>query len=124
MNINEKNKAQLSLQKRKFRIRKKIKGTKDRPRVSVYRSLKHIYVQAIDDTSLNTLASCSTLCKEIQEKLKDKTKTEQAFIVGMHLGEKLSKIGIKKIVFDRNGRKYTGRISALAKGLRDSNIEF
>lgn len=124
MNINEKNRPNLLLQKRKFRIRKKIKGTKDIPRVSVYRSLKHIYAQAIDDTSSHTLASCSTLCKEIQEKLKNKNKTEQSIIVGMHLGEKLSKIGIKKIVFDRNGRKYTGRIAALAKGLRNSNIEF
>lgn len=124
MNINEKIKPKLLLQKRKFIVRKKIKGTKDRPRISVYRSLKHIYAQAIDDISGHTLASCSTLCKEIKEKIKNKTKTEQSLIIGIHLAEKLSKLGIKKIIFDRNGRKYTGRIAALAKGLRDAGIEF
>ncbi|MEN3013308.1 MAG: 50S ribosomal protein L18 [Endomicrobiia bacterium] len=124
MNINEAIIPKIRLQRRKFIIRKKIFGTKERPRLSVYRSLKHIYAQAIDDENGHTLCSCSTLCPEIRENLKDKTKTEKAEIVGLHLAEKLIKLGIKKIVFDRNGRKYIGRIKALADGLRKKGLEF
>ncbi len=124
MNLSEKEKPKIRLIKRKLAIRKKIFGTKDRPRVSVYRSLKHIYAQAIDDTIGHTLASCSTLCKEIRDKLKGKTKSEQAELVGIHLAQKLLSLGIKKIVFDRNGRKYIGRIKSLADGLRKEGIEF
>ncbi len=124
MNLWEKIVPKVRLEKRKLRIRKKIFGTKDRPRVSVYRSLKHIYAQAIDDEAAHTLAACSTLCKEIRSSLKGKTKSEQAFIVGQHLAEKLKSLGIKKIVFDRNGRKYIGRIQRLAEGLRQGGIEF
>lgn len=124
MNRNEHEKPKLLLLKRKLRIRKKILGTKERPRVSVYRSLKHIYAQAIDDEAGHTLASCSTLCKDIKNKIKEKTKTEQAKVVGLHLSEKLLSLGIKKIVFDRNGRKYIGRIQALAEGLREGGIQF
>lgn len=124
MNISEKTLPKIRLLKRKYRVRKKIFGTKEKPRVSVYRSLKHIYAQAIDDTVGHTLASCSTLCKEIREQLKDKSKSEQAEIVGLHLAQKLLSKGIKKIVFDRNGRKYIGRIKMLAEGLRKGGIEF
>ena len=124
MNLWEKISPKVRLEKRKLRIRKKIFGTKDRPRVSVYRSLKHIYAQAIDDETAHTLAACSTLCKAIRDSLKGKTKSEQAFIVGQHLAEKLKSLGIKKIVFDRNGRKYIGRIQRLAEGLRQGGIEF
>lgn len=124
MNISEKIMPKVRLLRRKLHIRKRIFGTKDKPRVSVYRSLKHIYAQAIDDTVGHTLASCSTLCKDIRDTLKGKTKSEQAEIVGKHLAEKLLSLGIKKIVFDRNGRKYIGRIKALADGLRKAGIEF
>ncbi|MCS7231122.1 MAG: 50S ribosomal protein L18 [Elusimicrobiota bacterium] len=124
MNIREAILPKIRLQRRKLSIRKKIFGTKERPRVSVYRSLKHIYAQAIDDERGHTIASCSTLCKQIRQQLENKTKTEKAKIVGIHLGEKLTKLGIKKIVFDRNGRKYIGRIQALAEGLRSVGIEF
>ncbi|MCX7941406.1 MAG: 50S ribosomal protein L18 [Endomicrobia bacterium] len=124
MNISEKIMPKKRLLRRKFSIRKKIFGTKDKPRVSVYKSLKHIYAQAIDDVQGHTLASCSTLCKEIRRQLDGKKKTEQSKIVGLHLAGKLKSIGIKKIVFDRNGRKYIGRIKALAEGLREGGIEF
>ncbi|MCX7716110.1 MAG: 50S ribosomal protein L18 [Endomicrobia bacterium] len=124
MNLSEKELVKIRLQRRKFIQRKKIFGTAARPRVSVYRSLKHIYAQAIDDTRGHTLASCSTLCKVIRDQLKNKNKTEQAEIVGKHLAENLLSLGIKKIVFDRNGRKYIGRIKALADGLRKQGIEF
>ncbi len=124
MNLNEKIMPKIRLQRRKLRIAKKIRGSKDRPRVSVYRSLKHIYAQAIDDEAAHTLAACSTLCKDIRDNLAGKTKSEQAYLVGLHLAEKLKSIGIKKIVFDRNGRKYIGRIQKLAEGLREGGIEF
>jgi len=124
MNLWEKIAPKIRLQRRKLRIAKKIFGTKEKPRVSVYRSLKHIYAQAIDDESQVTLAACSTLCKSIRESLKGKTKSEQAYIVGQHLAEKLKAIGITKIVFDRNGKKYIGRIQRLAEGLREGGIEF
>ncbi len=124
MNLREILLPKKRLLRRKIRIRKKISGTPERPRVSVYRSLKHIYAQAIDDTKAHTIASCSTLCKEIAEQLKSKKKSEQARIVGEHLAQKLLSLGIKKIVFDRNGRKYGGRIKSLADGLRAGGIEF
>jgi large subunit ribosomal protein L18 len=124
MNLKEKIMPKIRLQTRQLRISKKIYGTKDKPRVSVYRSLKHIYAQAIDDESSTTLAACSTLCKDIRNNLKEKKKSEQSFLVGMHLAEKLKSIGIKKVVFDRNGRKYIGRIQKLAEGLRKGGIEF
>ena len=124
MNLKEKIMPKIRLQRRKFCISKKIYGTKDKPRVSVYRSLKHIYAQAIDDESAVTLAACSTLCKDIRNDLKDKNKSEQAYLVGLHLAERLKSIGVKKIVFERNGKKYIGRIEKLAEGLRKGGIEF
>jgi large subunit ribosomal protein L18 len=124
MNLKEKITPKIRLQRRKFSISKKVFGTKDKPRVSVYRSLKHIYAQAIDDEASVTLAACSTLCKDIRNNLKGKKKSEQSYLVGLHLAEKLKAIGIKKIIFDRNGRKYIGRIQQLAEGLRKGGIEF
>ncbi len=124
MSNSEKILAKLRLQRRKLSIRKKIFGTKEKPRVSVYRSLKHIYAQAIDDETGHVLASCSTLCKEIRDQIKGKTKSQQAEIVGLHLADKLKSLNIRKIVFDRNGRKYIGRIQSLADGLRKGGIEF
>ncbi len=124
MSSSEKLLAKLRLERRKLSVRKKIFGTKDKPRVSVYRSLKHIYAQAIDDEKGHTLASCSTLCKGIRKQLENKNKTQQAEIVGLHLAEKLKALNIDKIVFDRGGRKYIGRIKSLADGLRKGGIEF
>ncbi len=124
MNIREAEAPRKRLLRRKLRVRKKIFGTKERPRLSVYRSLKHIYAQVINDEIGHTLTSCSTLCKGIRDTLKGKTKTEQAKIVGKHLAEKMLSLGIDKIVFDRGGRKYAGRIKALAEALREGGIKF
>lgn len=124
MSLSEEKISKVRLKKRVLRIRKKIFGTKDVPRLAVYRSLKHTYAQVINDESAHTLASCSTLCKEIREELKNKTKTEQAKIVGEHLAKKLNELKIKNVVFDRRGRKYIGRIKSLAEAVRSGGIKF
>ncbi|MCX7956634.1 MAG: 50S ribosomal protein L18 [Endomicrobia bacterium] len=124
MNKNETIQPKIRLYKRKFNIRKEVFGTKEKPRLSVYKSLKHIYAQAIDDEKGNTIVGYSTLTKDIREKIIGKTKTEQAKVVGETIGKKLLELGINKIVFDRNGRKYIGRIKALADGIRSVGIKF
>lgn len=117
---------QVALLRRKYIIRKKIFGLPDRLRLTVHRSLKHIYAQAIDDTTSRTIAAASTLSKEVKDKLgnNSKTKTEKAKLVGELLGKKLLQIGIQKVVFDRAGRKYHGRIKALADGVKIAGVKF
>jgi large subunit ribosomal protein L18 len=109
---------------RKKRVRVKIRGTADRPRLSVYRSLKHIYVQAIDDIVGATIASCSTLDKEFREKISGGTKKEKAYEVGKLIAQRLLAKGIEKVVFDRSGYKYHGRLKALAEGARENGLKF
>lgn len=104
---------------RKQHIRKIIKGTEERPRLSVFRSLKNIYIQAINDNVGKTIASLNSLSDGIS---KNGTKSEIAYNIGKIFGDLLIKNGIKKAVFDRNGLKYTGRIALLAKGIRDSGL--
>lgn len=111
-------------QKRHLRVRKKISGTQQLPRLNVYRSSTHIYAQIINDETSRTLLSASTLTKEIADKLKDKTKTQQAAVVGEQLGKMAKKKGIKTVVFDRGGYIYTGRVQALAEGARKAGLEF
>jgi len=118
-----KNKKLLTRHRRHRRVRKKVFGTSERPRVAVYKSLRQIYVQIIDDTKGITLLSASTLNKELKDKVKNKSKTEQAKEVGVYLGKLAKKEGIKKLSFDRGGFKYHGRIKALAEGIRESGIE-
>jgi large subunit ribosomal protein L18 len=110
---------------RKMRIRKKISGTPKSPRLCVYRSLKHIYAQVIDDTDDNTLVSASTLQPEffIQNK-EDIKRTEQAFLVGEILAKRCRNKNITKVCFDRNGFKYHGRVKALAQGARKGGLNF
>jgi len=103
---------------------KKIRGNSERPRLKVFRSLKHIYAQIIDDTKFHTLVSASTLSKEIKDKLSGKTKTQKAELVGELLGKKAIDMGIKRIIFDRGKYKYHGRIKALADSLRKAGMEF
>jgi len=111
--------------RRKLRVRKKIFGTSQRPRLTVYRSLKHIYCQIINDEIGHTLVACSTLDKEVRSLLKEgMKKTEQAKIVGMVLAEKALKLGIEKVAFDRNGYLYHGRVKALADGAREKGLKF
>jgi len=112
-------------QRRRWRVRKKIVGTAGRPRLSVYRSLKGIYAQLIDDHQGRTLVSASNLSPEIKSKLDGKeTKVEIGKRVGFLLAKKANQMGVKKVVFDRGGYLYHGRIKALAEGAREGGMEF
>ena len=109
--------------KRKRRVRKKIEGMVNKPRLSVFRSSKHIYVQAIDDINGNTISSSSSLDKKIKKNVNFK-KMKIAYMVGLLMGDKLKKLGIELAVFDRNGFKYKGRIIQIANGIRRSGLIF
>jgi len=111
-------------ERRKLRIRRKISGTAERPRLSVFRSLKHIYAQVVDDVAGKTLAHCSTLSKDVKGPADEKTKSDAATLVGETIAAQLKAKGITKIVFDRNGYLYHGRIKALAEGARKGGLEF
>ncbi|CUU01178.1 LSU ribosomal protein L18P [Candidatus Thermokryptus mobilis] len=118
-------KKKIRREKIRKRVRSKIFGTPERPRLSVYRSLKHIYAQIIDDTKGHTLVAMSSLSKEIRDKVKEvKTKTEVSRIVGLALAKKALEKGITKVVFDRNGYKYHGRVKALAEAAREGGLIF
>jgi large subunit ribosomal protein L18 len=112
------------LKRRHARVRKKISGTSDRPRLSVFRSLNHIYAQVVDDGLGRTLVSASTLDAEIKGELAGKTKVEQAALVGNLIAKRAQNKGINNIVFDRGGCKYHGRMKALADGARESGLRF
>ncbi len=110
--------------RKKIRIRKKISGTSEKPRLSVYKSLNHMYAQLIDDTAGVTLVAASTLSKEIAEELKKANgKTEKSKIVGKLLAQKAVEKGINKAVFDRNIYRYHGRVKAVAEGAREGGIK-
>lgn len=110
--------------KRHQRVRSKISGTAETPRMNVYRSLSHIYVQIIDDVAGITLVSCSTKEKAVAESVKEKTKKEQSKFVGEQVAKKALEKGITKVVFDRGGYLYTGRVSAVADGARAAGLKF
>lgn len=114
-------------QKRKERhysIRNKVVGTPDRPRLNIFKSSKHIYAQVIDDATGTTLASASTLDKELLGQVAELTKSEAAKLVGKTVGERAKKNGINAVVFDRGGYLYHGRVQLLADGARESGLEF
>ncbi|MCR9010986.1 50S ribosomal protein L18 [Gabonibacter chumensis] len=106
----------------KRRIRKVVFGTAERPRMTVFRSNAQISVQLIDDNAAKTLASASSLCKEIAEK--KITKIEQAQLLGAMIAEKAKAAGIENVVFDRNGYLYHGRVKALADAARNGGLNF
>lgn len=110
--------------RRHLRVRKKLQVDKDRPRLSVFRSLKHIYAQIIDDTVGHTLAASSTLDPEVRDQIAGLKKSEQAKMVGEVLAQRAKARGIKKVVFDRGGYKYHGRVRSLAEGARAGGLEF
>ncbi len=118
------NKKELGRLKRHGRIRKKLFGTPERPRLSVHRSLNHLHVQVVDDTKSSTLLSFSTLQKDFLKSAPRSGKVTQSAKLGELLGVKLKEKGIQKISFDRGGYKYHGRIKALADGLRQAAIQF
>jgi len=115
-------KTTLKRNKIKKRIRKIVFGTKDQPRLTVFRSNKEIYAQIIDDSSSKTIASASSKDKDL--KLKTSNKTEVSKIVGDSIGKKAIKAGIKKVSFDRNGYLYHGRVKSLADGAREAGLNF
>ncbi len=110
--------------KRKKRIRKNIFGHLDRPRLSVFRSSKHIYAQIIDDTAGTTLASASTLDREFKEDKVEGKKVDIAKAVGNLIGKRALDKGITKVVLDRNGYLYHGRIKSLSDGAREAGLNF
>ena len=111
--------------KKKIRIRKKIQGTPERPRLVVFRSAKHAYAQIIDDLSAKTLLSVSSVGKEIKEELKGaKTPIERFKLIGVATAKKAIEKNIKEVVFDRNGYLYHGRVKALAEGAREGGLKF
>lgn len=110
--------------RRHIRVRKKLSGTPERPRLNVYRSLTDIYVQVIDDIAGVTLTSASSIDKELRSGMKGKNKTEQAEIVGESVAKRAKAAGISQVVFDRGGYKYIGRVKALADGARKGGLEF
>ena len=111
-------------ERRKLRIRKKVNGTAERPRLSVFRSARHIYAQVIDDATGITLAHASTLSKDLKGSLEEDNKSDAARKVGSLIAKICKSKGIDRVVFDRNGYLYHGRISALAQAARDAGLEF
>ncbi len=110
--------------RRHRRVRKKVSGTPERPRLNVFRSLNHIYAQVIDDVAGVTLVSASTIDRELRPQMKGLTKTEQARLVGEAVAKRALAQGITRVVFDRGGYKYIGRVKALAEGAREGGLEF
>ena len=116
-------------QKRHLRVRKTVTGTAECPRMNVYRSLNHIYVQVIDDRAGDmkggiTLASASTMDKAVKEKIAGMTKTDAAKVVGAVAAERAMAKGVEAVVFDRGGYLYTGRVKAVAEGAREAGLKF
>ena len=109
--------------KRKSRIRRTLSGTTDRPRLTVYKSLKHIYAQVVDDSSGRTLAFASSLSKEFRDSAAGDKKSD-AKRVGQLLAEKAKAAKVTRVVFDRNGFPYHGRIAAVAEAAREAGLEF
>ena len=106
------------------RVRKKISGTPERPRLRVYRSLNHIYAQVIDDVAGNTLASASTLDPQLKDKLSEVDKKGASKLVGQLVAERAKAKGITSVVFDRGGYVYTGRVKEVADGARAGGLDF
>jgi large subunit ribosomal protein L18 len=114
----------LARQRRHARVRKHVMGTPERPRLCVFRSLKHIHAQVIDDTLSHTLVSASTLDAEVREQLAGKDKEAQAEVVGQVLAKRATAAGIEAVVFDRGGYKYHGRVKSLAEAARKGGLQF
>ena len=110
--------------RRHSRVRQQIAGTANVPRLCVFRSLKHIYAQIIDDDAGKTLVSASTLDADVRSELEGQSKVDQAKVVGRRLAEKALSKGVKKVVFDRGGYVYHGRVKALAEAARENGLQF
>ncbi len=119
-------KSQLNArQRRHLRVRAKVSGSPERPRLNVYRSSAHIYAQLIDDAAHATLVSASDLEADFASRLSDEpTKTDKAKAVGQLIGERAKALGVSAVVFDRGGYKYHGRVKAVADGAREAGLDF
>ena len=115
---------QLAREKRHYRLRNKISGTSDKPRLAVFRSNKHIYAQLIDDVAGHTLASASTMEKSIASTLKSTSDKEAAVAVGTAVAKRAVEKGISHVVFDRGGYVYHGKVKALADSAREAGLQF
>jgi large subunit ribosomal protein L18 len=113
--------ARLNRQKR---VRKKVRGDAQRPRLCVYRSVRHIYAQLIDDSSGRTLAAVSTMDPQVREKIAGLKKSEAAKVVGAEIAARAKAKGLEKVVFDRNGFLYHGRVQALSESAREAGLQF
>jgi large subunit ribosomal protein L18 len=118
------NKTQAARERRHARVRSKVMGTSQRPRLNVYRSLSNIYAQVIDDSQGRTVLAVSTLDPSLEQSLVGKNKTQQAAIVGKTLAQQAVQAGITQVVFDRGGYKYHGRVKALAEASREGGLQF
>lgn len=118
------NPSYLARQRRHKRVRKQLSGTSERPRLNVFRSLSHIYAQVIDDIRGVTIVSASTLDSSVNQASEKHSKTEQAIMVGKLVAERALGAGVTKVVFDRGGYKYHGRVKALADASREAGLEF
>ncbi len=116
--------SRIARRRRHRRVRQRVSGTTERPRLNVFRSLRHIYAQIINDEVGHTLVSASTLDAEVVEQIDGMDKTNQARVVGKVLAERALAKGVSKVVFDRGGYKYHGRVKALAEGSREGGLEF
>lgn len=114
----------LARERRHERVRKHVSGSAERPRLNVFRSLAEIYAQVIDDESGQTLASASSIDHDLRVKMGGKKKSEQARLVGLTVAERAKAKGITKVVFDRGGYQYIGRVKALADGAREGGLDF
>lgn len=111
-------------QRRHRRVRKRVSGTSERPRLNVFRSIYHIYAQVIDDVAGCTLVAASSIDHELRDEVKGLKRSEQADLVGKALAQRALEKGIKKVVFDSGGYKYHGRVKALADGAREGGLDF
>ena len=111
-------------QRRHRRVRQRVGGTAERPRLSVFRSLTHIYAQVIDDIAKDTLVACSTIDPDVKTELEGKNKSADAEVVGRILAARAKEKGITSVVFDRGGYQYHGRVKALAEAARAGGLQF
>jgi large subunit ribosomal protein L18 len=114
----------LARHRRHYRVRRKVSGTPDKPRLNIFRSATHIYAQVIDDHAGHTLAAASDTDKDLASKGEGKSKTERAALVGAAIAERAKAAGVSLVVFDRGGYKYHGRVKALADAARKAGLGF
>ena len=122
--LRKKNPKEASRLKRKLSVRKKINGVAERPRLTIFRSARHIYAQVINDVDGRTLVQASSLDKDLRDGVKGLAKADVAKAIGTAVAKRLIEKGLKTVVFDRNGYRYHGRIAAVAAGAREAGLEF